>query len=93
MQRPAESGAAPLPSGSAGSLRRTVAVFCTMAFRASADRLERRSCANRNTVEISTMDPMMMAAVQDWSSGSAMRTSVIHDRIARAVNNRLNGLR
>ena len=84
----------PLPaSGDPASLRRTVAVLRTIAFRASAARFERCSCTKRSTVEISTIEPMIATAVQDWSSGAAMRTSVSHDRTASAVSSRLNGLR
>ena len=79
--------------GSPASLRSTVAVFCTIALSASAARLERRSCAKRSSVEMTTIEPMMMTPRQDWSSGSAIQTSVTHDSEASAVSSRLKGLR
>ncbi|MNN69891.1 hypothetical protein D3C81_1857160 [compost metagenome] len=64
--------------------RCTVAVLLTIAFRASAARVERASWIKLSMVEIATISAITPAA---------NRSSVAYEMIASTVSSRLNGLR
>ena len=72
------------PSCAVPARRITVAVFVTIARKPSAARWDRPSCTNRMPVLSATMTPITTVALL-----SALK----NDSRARAVSNRLNGLR